>query len=375
VLSGRHGERHVSQGVETRFGVSQSEKWLDAFGRTRVLVVGDLMLDDYRRGHVERISPEAPVPILGIVGREAALGGAGNVVRNLRSLGANVAVAGVIGDDDTGNRIIQELTSLGVDSRGVIKDPQRVSTRKIRFVSIEHGQQVFRADEESTQPVHGHVQAEVVRSIREKVRDAQIVLCSDYLKGVLNASVLTACFQAGRERKIPVLVAPKDSNPQKYSGATMLMPNLKELARLVGAQANGPEWLTQAAETLMTGHALEALVVTRGSEGMSLFETVGGKLRRMDIPTVARNVYDVTGAGDTAISAFAVAIAAGAERETAVRLANAAAGIVVGKHGTASVTVEELREYLADREPQAIGGSNSSKDAFASHRLHESRKA
>jgi D-beta-D-heptose 7-phosphate kinase/D-beta-D-heptose 1-phosphate adenosyltransferase len=333
------------------------------------------MLDDYRRGHVERISPEAPVPILGIVGRESALGGAGNVVRNLCSLGADVAVAGVVGDDETGKRIIQELASLGVDSAGVAKDPQRVSTRKIRYVSIEHGQQVFRADEESTHPVHGHVQAEVIRSIKEKIRDAQIVLCSDYLKGVLNPAVLTACFGAGRESNVPVLVAPKDSNPQKYTGATMLMPNLKELARLVGAQANGLDWLTQAAEALMADHALEAMVVTRGSEGMSLFETVDGKLRRMDIPTVARNVYDVTGAGDTAISAFAVAMAAGADRETAVRLANAAAGIVVGKHGTASVTVEELREYLGEREPHSIGGSNPAKNALASPSLQESRKA
>jgi len=355
--------------------LKQPTEWLQRFATAHVLVVGDLMLDDYRRGHVERISPEAPVPILGIVGRESALGGAGNVATNLCSLGAKVTVAGVVGDDDTGKRIIQALATLGVDTAGVVKDPQRVSTRKLRYVSIEHGQQVFRADEESTQPIHGQVQSEVVRCIQEKVRDAQIVLCSDYLKGVLNADVLTACFEAGRSAKVPVLVAPKDSNPRKYVGATMLMPNLKELTRLVGASAGGPEWLTEAVQALMADHALEAVVVTRGSEGMSLFENAAGKLRRMDIPTVARNVYDVTGAGDTSISAFAVAIAAGADRETAVRLANAAAGIVVGKHGTASVSVEELREYLADREPHTVHDLAPSADVSAPRSLQDSRKA
>lgn len=329
------------------------EDLLRNFAKCRVLVVGDLMLDDYRRGHVERISPEAPVPILSIVGMDRALGGAGNVVRNLRSLNVAVNVVGVLGEDETAQHILEELALLKIESSGIVRDPQRVSTRKIRYVSMEHGQQVFRADEETSQPVSGRVQAEIVRLIKDGVAGAQVILCSDYLKGVLTDVVLQAAFEVGREHKVPVVVAPKDSDPRKYIGATVLMPNLKELGKLVGSAPQDETWLMKSAEQLITTHKLEALVVTRGSAGMSLFQVEGGAVRSLNIPTVVRKVFDVTGAGDTAFSTFGAALAAGADRQTAVHLANAAAGIVVGKRGTASVTIEELRAYLLGREPHS----------------------
>jgi len=330
--------------------VTTTANLLERLSNCRVLVVGDLMLDEYRRGHVERISPEAPVPILSVVGREATLGGAGNVVANLRSLGMRVTVAGVRGEDATGERIVALLQRLGVDGESVIGDPERVSTRKIRFVSLEHGQQVFRVDEESLHPIRGTVEKAIVDLVREGASVSQVILCSDYLKGLLTKNVLNAAFVVGRERGIPVIVAPKGSNALIYKGASVLMPNLKELSRLVEAPVDGDRWLTDSAQRLTAALGLDALLVTRGSDGMSLFEQTRSGLRRVDIPTMAQNVYDVTGAGDTAIAAFAASVASGASFETAAYLANVAAGIVVGKHGTATAAIEEIRSHFTDQD-------------------------
>ena len=329
-----------------------TEAWLEKLGKCRILVVGDLMLDEYRRGHVERISPEAPVPILNIVARDATLGGAGNVVKNLRSLNVGVTVVGILGQDDTADKILKGLTALGVSGNGVVWDACRVSTRKVRFVSMEHGQQVFRADEESTQEASGEIEEKIIRQVRERAASAQVILCSDYLKGVLTARVLQAAFEAGRERKVPVIVAPKDKEAQKYAGANILMPNLRELSRLVGTPMDGDAWLAGSAAHLTRSIGLQALLVTRGSEGMTLFETEESRMHRVDIPTVARNIYDVTGAGDTALAAFAAGIAAGASREEAAHLANISAGVVVGKRGTAIVTTAEILEYLEEHASQ-----------------------
>ncbi len=325
-----------------------TEKLLERLDKCRVLVVGDLMLDEYRRGHVERISPEAPVPILNVVGMDATLGGAGNVVKNLRSLNLRVMVVGVLGLDETGDQILKGLGALGVSGSGLVRDPQRISTRKIRYVSLEHGQQVFRADEETAQEVSGEVEDNIVRQLRERAQDAQVILCSDYLKGVLTAKVLKVAFEVGRERKVPVIVAPKDRVAGKYHGASILMPNLRELSRLMGTSVDGEVWLANSAAVLTRNLELTALLVTRGSAGMTLFEAKESGLRRVDIPTMARKVYDVTGAGDTALSAFAAGVAAGASRESAAHLANVAAGVVVGKHGTAIVTPEEILEHFGE---------------------------
>jgi D-beta-D-heptose 7-phosphate kinase / D-beta-D-heptose 1-phosphate adenosyltransferase len=329
-----------------------TESWLERLGECRVLVVGDLMLDEYRRGHVERISPEAPVPILTVVARDATLGGAGNVVKNLRSLNVGVTVVGILGDDETGEQILKGLAALGVSGSGVVKDARRISTRKVRFVSMEHGQQVFRTDEETAEEVNGENEAKIIRQVYKESASAQVILCSDYLKGVLTANVLKAVFKVGRERKVPVIVAPKDKEPMKYNGASILMPNLRELSRLMRTPMDGEAWLMSSAKDLTRTLGLDALLVTRGSEGMSLFESEESTLRRVDIPTVARKIYDVTGAGDTALAAFAAGIAAGASREAAAHLANISAGVVVGKRGTAIVTTDEILEYLDEHPSQ-----------------------
>ncbi len=329
--------------------MTDSLNHLPAFDRCRIAVIGDLMLDEYLWGHIERISPEAPVPILNVIRRESMLGGAGNVVENLRCLGVKVTTFGLVGHDDTGEQVRDLLKTRGADLTGVISDSNRRSTRKARLMSLEHGQQVFRLDEESIQPVFGEVEDRLVDLIRTETLGAQAIVCSDYLKGVLTERVLSAAFAAARQRDIPCIVGPKDSNSRKYQGASMLMPNTRELAQLAATPVGGDEWLNDSAYRLLQRLGLEALIVTRGSEGMSLFENQGNTLRRVDIPTMARSVYDVTGAGDTAIATFAAAVASGSDCENAVRLANLAAGIKVGKRGTACVNLNELEESFAER--------------------------
>jgi D-beta-D-heptose 7-phosphate kinase/D-beta-D-heptose 1-phosphate adenosyltransferase len=310
------------------------------------LVIGDLMLDEYLWGNIQRMSPEAPVPILHLVRREYALGGAGNVVKNLRDMGAQVTVLGVVGEDSTGCQILELLDQCGAARGGVVRDSNRSSGRKTRLMSVEHGQQVFRFDEESTWWIDAGVEDAILRHLEARIHQANAILCSDYLKGVLTARVLQSIFQCARALNLPVVVAPKDSDPEKYRGASVLVPNVKELAQILRTTTDGVDWLSGAAPELIRQLGIESLVVTRGCEGISLFERTADLVRRIDIPTVTKTVYDVTGAGDTVVSILTLGIAAGMDRESAARLANLAAGIVVGKRGTASVSVEEIQERL-----------------------------
>jgi rfaE bifunctional protein kinase chain/domain len=306
------------------------------------------MLDEYLWGHIERISPEAPVPILSVTRRTTTLGGAGNVAENLRHWGAEVSVIAVVGEDETGRQLYDLLQAHGVDAKGVLTDPSRKTTRKSRLMSLEHGQQVFRLDDESTFTIKGEIEKHLIDAIQKMDQNVQAIVCSDYLKGVLSENVLASVFEAARARGIRTIVAPKDSNAEKYRGANILMPNSTELRQMTPQRANANQetWLDNSARSLVEALSLEALLVTRGSEGMSLFEQYTSGLRRLDIPTMARSVYDVTGAGDTAIAAFSAAVASGADLGTAAQLANLSAGIKVGKRGTACVDLDEIRSSL-----------------------------
>jgi len=304
------------------------------------------MLDEYLWGYIERISPEAPVPILSVTRRTSTLGGAGNVAENLRHWGVAVTVIGVIGSDETGRQLYDLLQSHGVNAKGVLTEPLRKTTRKARLMSVEHGQQVFRLDEESTFTVNGEIENALIDAIQKLEHNVQAIVCSDYLKGVLSEKVLAAVFEVARARGIRSIVAPKDSHAEKYRGANILMPNSTELRQMALQRPNQETWLNESAGSLVEVLSLEALLVTRGSEGMSLFEHATGGLRRVDIPTMARSVYDVTGAGDTAIAAFSAAVASGADLGSAAQLANLSAGIKVGKRGTACVDLDEIRSSL-----------------------------
>ena len=323
---------------------------LNEMARCHIVVLGDLMLDEYLWGEITRISPEAPVPVMHLDHREILLGGAANVARNLVSLGARATVIGVVGADLAGQSLFELLDMLGIERAGVSIDPVRCTTRKCRFMSIEHNQQVFRCDEETADEISLAAENEILESLRARIPSAHAIICSDYLKGVLTQRVLQETAAVARLNHLPLVTAPKDNQPQKYASASVLMPNLWEFGRLVGHRRNGDatSWIAPAARFLLEQFQLEALLVTRGRDGMTLFEKSDGEPLREDIHAVSRNVYDVTGAGDTSIGVFTLAVAAGASRGDAARLANLAAGIAVGKRGTACVAKEEILERLRE---------------------------
>jgi len=334
--------------------VAEVEAILERIAACRVLVVGDQMLDEYLHGEIGRISPEAPVPVMHLQRSESRLGGASNVARNVAALGAHVSVFGLVGADRAGEALCGHLDALQIDRAGMAVCGKRPTTRKTRLMSIEHNQQVFRFDEEVTDEISAEQENALLSSVAEAIPEADAIICSDYLKGVLTRRVLREVAELGRRHSIPVITAPKDAEPDKYARASVLLPNFREFARLVhhrkngNGNGNGNGWIDPAALALIEEHGFEALLVTRGKEGMTLFERASGALSREDIPAVSQAVFDVTGAGDTSIAVFALCLAAGATRSQAAQLANVAAGIVVSKRGTALVEQSELLQRMCE---------------------------
>jgi len=310
------------------------------FSRTcsiRCLVIGDLMLDEYLWGKTERISPEAPVQVVDVVREELRLGGAGNVVNNLAALGVQLAVCSVVGEDDNGRALLEEFTRRRVATDAIFHDPARRTTRKTRVVASH--QQIVRLDRESRDPLTAGVEQQVCAWITANAAAFDVILLSDYLKGVLTPGVIAAVIAAAAPAGIPVLVDPKGTDFSRYRGATLLTPNRKEAEAAAGVPIRDSESLQQAAATIMEKAGLKHILITRSEEGMSLFSREGEPVH---IPTVAREVFDVSGAGDTVLSALAVGIAAGMGMAEAARLANIAAGIAVGKLGTSTVSPDEI---------------------------------
>jgi D-beta-D-heptose 7-phosphate kinase/D-beta-D-heptose 1-phosphate adenosyltransferase len=317
----------------------------ERFGGRRVLVAGDLMLDVYLRGEVARISPEAPVPVVRLSRRTEAPGGAGNVLLNLAALGLRVTAAGIVGDDETGRRLRSLLEQAGVATGSLVTCGDRPTITKTRVIGGH--QQMIRIDEETADPVPA---ADLDRLLEaslgawvEADERLEAVVLSDYAKGALPEQVCQALIGTARQRGIPVLVDPKGRTFGKYAGATALTPNLHELELAVGQGPLAEPALRDAAERLRRALALDFLVVTRGDKGLSLFDEEGAR----DFPAVAREVFDVSGAGDTIIATLAAGLVAGLDRDEALKLANLAAGIVVGKVGTTPVQRDELLGALA----------------------------
>ena len=302
----------------------------DAVARARVLVVGDVMLDRYWFGDVERISPEAPVPVVKIARSEERPGGAANVARNAAALGAQASLLSVIGADEPGDALARLLEGEHVQT-SFLRDPSLPTTVKLRVIGRQ--QQLLRIDFETT-PSH-EVLAAKLADYERLLADTDLVILSDYGKGGLThiATMIERARAAGK----PVLVDPKGEDFTRYRGATMLTPNRGEFREVAGRWKSEAE-LTQKAEALRRELDLEALLVTRSEEGMSLYTARGA----LTIPAVTREVFDVSGAGDTVIATLGVLMAAGADMPDAVRIANEAAGVVVGKLGTAVVTPNEL---------------------------------
>lgn len=318
-------------------GASEISAFLDHSRGRSVGVVGDLMLDRFVWGRVSRISPEAPVPVVEIEREDYHLGGAANVARNLASLGASPLLVGTVGTDDAAGTLRRTLLSRGLSDESVVAVPRRRTTVKTRIIA--HHQQVVRADWESTEDLDHEAEERVLATLDRLISRCDALVLSDYAKGTLTPKVIARAIDLAKTRRAPVLVDPKARRYHLYRGVTLVTPNLIEAERFTGISIRSEADLGQAASAILTDLEARAVLITRGEQGMSLFERDREPLH---IPTFAREVFDVTGAGDTVIATAALALACGTSLSRAAELANRSAGIVVGKLGTASVLPEEL---------------------------------
>lgn len=314
---------------------------LKRFPKASVLVVGDLMLDQFIWGRVERISPEAPVPVVQVVGESFHLGGAANVVHNIIALGGRAAACGVVGDDPPGKRICLDLRAIGADTTGVFRDRHVPTTQKVRVIA--HQQQVVRFDRERLDGGKGRAVERARQFLLRNLGTADAVVLSDYGKGVIDESLLAALAERRRQCPFCLVVDPKERNFAFYRNATVVTPNREEASRAAGIAIHDEATLHRAGQILLERWESEAVLITRGEQGMTLFRRGRPPVH---FPTVARHVFDVTGAGDTVVATIALALAAGADLETAAVLANHAAGVVVGEVGTATVDRGRLRAEL-----------------------------
>lgn len=314
---------------------------LTEFSKIRVLVVGDLMLDRYWWGSVSRISPEAPVPVVQLQKKSFAAGGAANVAANINGLGAKAFLIGLVGDDEEADHLRRALDNLNVSPDYVVKSAARPTTVKTRIIA--HNQQVVRLDQEISSNISETEENEIWRQIENLPDIFDVIVVSDYAKGVLTPRLTSRLISFGAERKVPVLVDPKGIDYEKYRGATLLTPNQKEAAEACGIQISAENFIETAGRKLLDDLHLKAVLITEGENGMTLFD---GNEKTVHFNALARNVYDVTGAGDTVIAALAVALGAGHSLNDAVETANIAAGLVVEKIGTAPVMFQELAEAV-----------------------------
>lgn len=317
------------------------KRYLTRFHRARLLVVGDLMLDHYIWGKVNRISPEAPVPVVNVTSESLLLGGAANVANNVLSLGGRVDLCGVIGQDDAGRKFLHALGQAGLKVDGVVTEKSRQTTKKTRIIA--HSQQVVRFDREQRDKVSKEIQQRLSDFIQDRSKSVDGIIVSDYAKGVITPSLMHSLMTLARRNGISVIVDPKVGRFDLYQGVTVVTPNHLEAAQATGIETSNEEGLVTAGKMLLKRLASEAVLITRGEHGMSLFERSGNVTH---IPTMAQAVFDVTGAGDTVISTLGLALAAGAQMREAAVLSNLAGGIVVGIVGTATVNRESLETAL-----------------------------
>lgn len=319
------------------------EALADAISRQTVLCIGDLMLDEFVYGEVSRISPEAPAPVIAVQRSETNIGGAGNVARNVASLGARCIFVGLIGEDDAGTQLKAALSKeAGIESV-LVCDPARPTTRKVRFVSEHFSTHMLRADWELARPAAAATEQKLIDAILPQLARADIVLLSDYAKGTLTARVIRNVIDAARKLGKAVIVDPKSLNFAIYRGVTLLTPNRKELSEATRSSADSDESIAKAAQDAMQLADCEAILVTQSEHGMTLVPRQGEAIH---VPAHPVKVRDVSGAGDTVAAVIAVVLAAGGEWEAALRMANAAAAVAVGKKGTAIVTPAELRRRI-----------------------------
>jgi D-beta-D-heptose 7-phosphate kinase/D-beta-D-heptose 1-phosphate adenosyltransferase len=321
---------------------------LNAFPGKTILIVGDLMLDEFVWGKVKRISPEAPVPVVEVIDETYRLGGSGNVAANIRSLDATPIPIGVVGRDTASDRIGELLNRAGIETYGIVR-ADRPTTVKTRILA--HSQQVVRTDRESRKPLSPDVNADLAALFAQFLARAAAVIVSDYDKAVVNRDLLSEILPQAQHAGVPVFLDPKVHHADYYRPITAITPNYREAELLTGMAIDSEQSLTEAGRKLLQRFDCEYALITRGEEGMSLFSRSGSH----HLPTFAREVFDVTGAGDTVIATLALSRASGATMEESAVLANHAAGIVVGKVGTATVSRSELAADFESRNAHSAG--------------------
>jgi D-glycero-beta-D-manno-heptose-7-phosphate kinase len=327
-----------------KLGRRRAQALLRSFTGCRILVVGDVMLDEFVWGRVARISPEAPVPVVEVMGQSFHLGGAGNVAANVRALGGQAVVAGVVGRDVAGDRVRESLRLAGVEDALAVAEDDRPTTLKTRIIA--HHQQVVRADRERADEVDTALEKAVLAGAERALRGVSAIVVSDYQKGVVTARLMKALLARARRRRLPVLVDPKVRHFARYRGADLVTPNQLEAEQASGIRIRDEADLRAAGERILRLLSCRAVLVTRGEHGMSLFPRGG---RPVHVPTAAREVFDVTGAGDTVIATLGLSLGAGARLPEAAVLANFAAGVAVGKLGTATASPAEVLEAVGLR--------------------------
>ena len=321
----------------------QLNQTLEKFKKLRVLIVGDVGIDRYTHGVVERISPEAPVPIVRVIEEKLKLGLAANVAENIATFGATVDMVGLIGKDRFSEDFYKLLRSKGISSACLIEDESRKTIVKERVVSER--QQLLRIDYEITGAISVDIEKAILKKVEKHAKTADILIIQDYAKGMLTPILMEKMMEVAREHKLIVAVDPNSkSHAELYRGCTFLTPNLREAEMLTGVKITDDHSLQAAGRKLLEKTLAHQVVITRGKDGMAIFEK--GSRQIKIIPTYAREVYDVSGAGDTVIALMTLAVSAGLKIEDAAILGNLGAGVVVGKRGTATVTGDELREAL-----------------------------
>ena len=313
---------------------------LEQFRNKKILVIGDIMLDKYIWGEVSRISPEAPVQVVNVVKETYEPGGASNVANNIASLNGNAFMAGIVGNDEAKNILLNELKKKKINTDGIFIDNDKPTIQKIRIMG--RGQQLLRVDYEKKEHVHKDIESFIVEFLKKIMKDADVVVISDYAKGVITKNICDCIIKICRENGKAIIVDPKPKHKDFYSNVALITPNNAEASEMAGIEDGSDESFSEIGSNLLKQLNTNVLV-TRGEKGMSLFEKDGSITH---IPAKTREVYSIIGAGDTVVSTLALALASGAELKEAAVLANIAAGIKVGKIGTASVTIDEIKREL-----------------------------
>ena len=321
--------------------IEKLRRIIPKFSNVKILVIGDLILDEFVWGDVSRISPEAPVPVVWVKSESFMPGGAANVANNIASLGAEVYIAGVVGNDERAGILKEGLEEKGINIDGVIEDDSRPTTLKTRVVA--HHQQVVRIDREKIEGISAGILDKIIFYIKNIIDEMDAIVIEDYGKGVISAKLLKEILTIAKKKKKIITVDPKEEHFSYYKGVTAITPNHHEAARAVGMKVKDSESILKIGRALLKKLNCEGVLITLGENGMQLFQKSGAVTH---ISTVAQEVFDVSGAGDTVISVFTLALALGVNMKDAAYISNIAAGIVVGKVGIAVITQKELMERL-----------------------------